>query len=533
LVRLVDANQPDPDFLRDLQEAAAEDAQTPLSARTVTPPPQALAAATASLCEKTLAVIPGFEVLGELGRGGMGVVYKARQLGLNRIVALKMIRPRSDDSPDAAVLARFRTEAEAVARLKHPHIVPVYAFGEHAGQPYFALEFIDGTTLAGKLVNILLDAQGQPHVADFGLARDLHGDHRTGEGAVLGTPAYMAPEQASGRIGELGPATDVFGLGTILYHLLTGRPAYQGADRLALVKQASRGEVTPPRQVNPRIPRALAAICMKAVAADSKQRQASAAVLEQELRRYLRRPRRLAVAAGLVGVLALTALVVALVAWRPAATPEIPSGREKPAMSAALTGDLNVRIWTPGGKGKRGWKVQEMDRGAVPVHNREWVHLEARLNQPAHAYLLWVDSEGTATPLYPWNQGEKLKVLDLAAPPPEAPPQQVVDSPSQIERGWEMEGPSGLETILLLARRQPLDVRLADVLGKLKPAPLDNPREVVVRGFDRDVAIEPVNLFRRPGKQAQEIDDSLLQMMGRLQPHFDVIRAVRFAHLEQ
>jgi hypothetical protein len=124
-------------------------------------------------------------------------------------------------------------------------------------------------------------------------------------------------------------------------------------------------------------------------------------------------------------------------------------------------------------------------------------------------------------------------VLDLAVPPPAVPPQQVVDNPTEIERGWPMEGPSGLETILLLARREPLDVKLAEVLGKLKPAPFDNPREVVVRGFDRDVAIEPVNLFRRPGKQAQEIDDALLQMMGRLQPHFDVIRAVRFAHVEK
>jgi predicted Ser/Thr protein kinase len=359
-----------------------------------------------SSISRSLPQVPGYEVLEVLGRGGMGVVYKARQLGLNRTVALKMICSAPGAVPDSSVLARFRTEAEAVARLKHPHIVPVYAYGEHAGQPYFALELIDGTTLARKLdgtpwpprqaaelvstlagavhyahqrgilhrdlkpANILLDAQGQPYVTDFGLARDLHGDNRTSEGVVLGTPTYMAPEQASGRTGELSPATDVFGLGAILYQLLTGRPVYQGPDQMAVVKQASRGEVTPPRQVNPRIPRSLAAICMKALAADPKQRYASAAVLEQELRGYLQRPRRLALAAGVAGLLAVVVLVVALV-WRPAATPGVPSGRETPAVPVALTGDLNVRIWTPGGKGKRGWKVQEMDRGAVPVKNGE------------------------------------------------------------------------------------------------------------------------------------------------------------------
>jgi serine/threonine-protein kinase len=477
--------------------------------------------ASSGAAEAALPDIPGYEVLGELGRGGMGVVYKARQLGLNRTVALKMLRSQPGGVPSDSVLARFRTEAEAVAKLKHPHIVPVYAFGEHRGRPYFALEFIEGTTLAGRLkgppwpprqaaalvatlagathyahrqgilhrdlkpANILLDAQGQPHITDFGLARDLHGCGLTSEGAVLGTPAYMAPEQAAGRTGELSPATDVFGLGAILYHLLTGRPVYQGPDRTAVVQQACRGAVTPPLRVNPGVPRSLAAICMKALAAGHKQRQGSAAVLEQELRRYLGRPRRLAVAGGLAGLLVLAVLVVALV-WGSAGTPGGPSNRETPAGPAALTGDLNVRIWTPGGKGKRGWKVQEMDRGAVPVRNGEWVHLEARLNQPAHVYLLWVDSQGQPTPMYPWNRGTELEVLDLAVPPPEVPAERVVDSPTQFERGWPMEGPSGLETILLLARREPLDVKLADVLGKLKPAPFDNPREVVVRGFDRD-----------------------------------------------
>jgi hypothetical protein len=394
---------------------------------------------------------------------------------LNRTVALKMISAPPGVVPDGSVLARFRTEAEAVARLKHPHIVPVYAFGEHAGQPYFALELIDGTTLARQLdgtpwpprqaaalvstlagavhyahqrgilhrdlkpANILLDARGQPYVTDFGLARDLHGDQRTSEGAVLGTPAYMSPEQASGRTGELGPATDVFGLGAIFYQLLTGRPVYQGTDQVAVVKQAGRGEVTPPRQVNPRIPRALAAICLKALAADARQRQPSAAVLEQELRRYLGRSRRVAVAGGLAGLLALVVLTLTLMPYlRP----------------AARTAPLELQLSLSAAKKGNDQRLFALDEpNVLPLRAGDALRVEARSSRPAYFYVLNMDAEGKVWPLYPWRRNDWDNV------PGERPRDSyTIPEDPQRDASKLTPGPSGVESVVVLAR----ETRLSD-----------------------------------------------------------------------
>src|SRR5207244_4254217 len=161
--------------------------------------------------------LPGYEILGELGRGGMGVVYKARHLSLNRIVALKMIL--SGGHASAAELSRFRAEAEAVARLQHPHVIQVYEVGEHAGRPYFSL--------AKKL-----DAVGQ-----------------TASGAIMGTPSYMAPEQAAGKTKEVGPAADVYGLGAMLYDLLTGRPPFKAATAMDTVLQVLMDDPVPVRRL--------------------------------------------------------------------------------------------------------------------------------------------------------------------------------------------------------------------------------------------------------------------------------------------
>jgi predicted Ser/Thr protein kinase len=506
--------------------------------------------------------VPGFEVLGKLGEGGMGVVYKAQQVGLNRLVALKMIRPRR--GLGARVLSRFRAEAEAVAWLKHPHIVPVYAFGEHDGQPYFALEYVVGGSLADRLegrawptrpavelvatlagaiqhahergiihrdlkpANVLLDEEGRPHITDFGLAhRVQEGEGLTLDGDVLGTPGYMAPEQAVGLAKEVGPAADIFGLGAILYNLLTGLPPHQGPDVRTTLREAAAGRVVPLRQVNPRVSRRLERICMKALAADPTQRHSSAAALEQDLRRYLARPRLLAVA-GVTAALVVLILLAAL-GWpwsspTPATVPHDDSVAALP--STVLSGNLTVRVWTPGVRLKRGLKVE--DPGALPVRTGEQVHVEAHLTEPAFVYILWVDGKGEVDALYPWSREQ-----DWKGPPPSVEPKQVVHSPPEIEKGWPIEGPSGLETVLLLARRTPLpaEVKLAEVLGKIPPAPLGpDLREVVVRGFDRDRPSEPMDLHRRPAKEAREIDDALLHLLGKLQPHFEMIRAVQFAH---
>ena len=210
-----------------------------------------------------LPVIPGYEVLGVLGRGGMGVVYRAWQKGLNRSVAVKMVHAWTQADPK--VLSRFRVEAEAVARLQHPHIVQVHEVGEHAGSPFLVLELVEGRSLAAWLAgtprparpaaelletlaravhyahrqgvvhrdltpaNVLLTADGRPKITDFGLAKLIigGGDLRTQTGELLGTPSYMAPEQAASRHQAIGAATDVYALGAILYELLTGRPPFK------------------------------------------------------------------------------------------------------------------------------------------------------------------------------------------------------------------------------------------------------------------------------------------------------------------
>ena len=252
-----------------------------------------------------------YELIEELGRGGMGVVYKARQISLNRPVALKMIKSAALASDDE--LRRFQNEAEAVAALDHPHIVPILEVGEHDGQRYFSMKLIGGTSLDKKLAdyaadpkaaarlvttaaeavhhahqrgilhrdlkpaNILLDERGEPHVTDFGLAKRVEGDSElTHTGAILGTPAYMAPEQASGRRGAVTTASDVYGLGAVLYALLTGRAPFRG--RLGRRRRSSRsasGRPTPPSKINPRAPRDLEVICLKCLEKDPARRYAS------------------------------------------------------------------------------------------------------------------------------------------------------------------------------------------------------------------------------------------------------------------
>jgi tetratricopeptide (TPR) repeat protein len=265
--------------------------------------------------------LAGYEILGELGRGGMGVVYRARQTGLKRLVALKMIL--AGPHAGAEQLARFRAEAEAVARLKHPNIIEIHEIGEACGRPYFALEFVEGGTLdkkqagtplapreAAALVatlaramqhahghgivhrdlkpgNVLLTADGTPKVSDFGLAKRLDVPGQTSVGAVLGTPSYMAPEQARGQAEAIGPRTDVYGLGAILYELLTGRPPFKAATTTDTLMQVMTVEPVPPRRLLPRLSRDLETVCLKCLEKEPHKRYASAHELADDLGRFL------------------------------------------------------------------------------------------------------------------------------------------------------------------------------------------------------------------------------------------------------
>jgi WD40 repeat protein/tRNA A-37 threonylcarbamoyl transferase component Bud32 len=264
--------------------------------------------------------IPGYEILAELGRGGMGVVYKARQTKLQRLVALKMILAGGHAS--AADLARFRTEAESIARLQHPNIVQVFEIGEHEGKAFFSLEYCDGGSLAEKLkgtplppkeaamlvetlaralasahekgivhrdlkpANILLGKESAPKISDFGLARKLDEASQTATGAVMGTPSYMAPEQAGGKGKEVTAAADIYALGAILYECLTGRPPFKAATPLDTVLQVINDDPVPPTKLQSKTPRDLETICLKCLQKEPGKRYASAVALAEDLRRF-------------------------------------------------------------------------------------------------------------------------------------------------------------------------------------------------------------------------------------------------------
>lgn len=265
------------------------------------------------------ASVPGFEILDELGRGGMGVVYKSRQIKLNRDVALKMVLAGSG----RVEAARFLAEAEAVAAVRHPNVVQVYDFGGSDECPYLAMEYLDGGTLAGaikasgrlgpkeaavlvekvargvqavhdhgivhrdiKPSNVLFDEVGEPKVTDFGLAKRDAGCDLTATNAVMGTPAYMAPEQAAGRTKFVGPAADVYALGVVLYECLTGRVPFAADDPWSVVRQVIEDAPEPVRKRAPDVPRDLELICLKCLEKDPRARYPTAAALADDLRRF-------------------------------------------------------------------------------------------------------------------------------------------------------------------------------------------------------------------------------------------------------
>jgi serine/threonine protein kinase len=288
--------------------------------------------------------IPGYEVLGVLKQGGMGIVYKARQVKVDRLVAIKMIL--AGRHAGAAQLSRFRTEAEAVGRLRHPNVVQIHEAGECGGQPFFSMEYVEGGSLADRLAtgpmpsreaarlleilartmqtaheqgiihrdlkpaNILLapgrelssekaDAVGSrlegcvPKIADFGLAKKLTGetpaagDAITQTFAIMGTPSYLAPEQAAGQNRTIGPAADIHALGAILYEMVTGRPPFQGETTFDTLEQVRFRDPVPPSQLQPRCPRDLETICLKCLRKEPGQRYASAGELADDLALFL------------------------------------------------------------------------------------------------------------------------------------------------------------------------------------------------------------------------------------------------------
>lgn len=379
--------------------------------------------------------VPGYEILEELGRGGMGVVYKARQVGLNRTVALKMILSGAHASRND--VERFRREAEAIARLRHENIVQVYQIDEHEGRPFFSMEFVGGGSLADRIqgkpqparesaamveqlaravhvaheagivhrdlkpANVLLaacssaDSITKPQasiakITDFGLAKRLEEDQsRTKTGDILGTPNYMAPEQASGKISLIGPATDVHALGAMLYEMLTGRPPYGKTTLLDTLEQVRSHDAMPARQVEQSVPRDLEVICQKCLRKIPGERYASAQELADDLRRFLdgdpirarpmswaerayktvlRHPVRVGIA-----VLALIAVGVFLLLLR---TREEPIHDEKVVRSTAsqVRRKLFERMYQA--RTPEGWIINDLSPKSDPTFE-QWSHAQA------------------------------------------------------------------------------------------------------------------------------------------------------------
>jgi WD40 repeat protein len=371
--------------------------------------------------------IPGYEILGELGRGGMGVVYRARQTKLNRLVALKMILAGAHAGEDDR--RRFLPEAEAVARLQHPNIVQIHEVGEADGHPFFSLEFCPGGSLAAKLAgtplppgeaarlvevlaravqaaheagvvhrdlkpaNVLLSLSGRsqsgadpdpgsaplserplnewvPKVTDFGLAKKLDdAAGPTASGAIMGTPSYMSPEQAAGKAKQIGPAADVYALGAVLYELLTGHPPFKAATALDTVLQVVSEAPVPPGRLQPKLPRDLETVCLKCLHKEPHRRYASAEALADDLRRFLDGE---PVRARPVG------------AWEQAAK----WAKRRPAVAALAAALVGV---TALGFGLVTWQWQRAERAGHTAAER--ADAEGRARQEAAAALERAESE--------------------------------------------------------------------------------------------------------------------------------------------
>lgn len=525
---------------------------------------------TALLGEVPETIGPRYRVQRTLGTGSFGTVYLAQDSQLNRLVAIKVPHPYRMEcsSVDASV-----QEGQNLAALDHPHIIPVYDIGQMPnGSTYLVSKYVQGNTLAERIAqgslarsevirivaaladalhhshthglvhrdvkpgNVLIDEQGTPYLADFGLAL-LEKDVGTWSGTT-GTPAYMSPEQAQGHSSQLDGRADIFSLGIMLYEMLTGRRPFRGNSHSELLNQILTLEVRPPRQWDDTIPMELERICLKALQKDMTLRYSTAKDMGNELRAMEKMPapksfsnavssdlKKKYLVGGLVAFLMiiLTVPVVILLLNANKESPNLPSSTR----IGPLTSELNIYVFRPGSE--EGLEIgQHSD--AVPVRTGDGVQVHVKLNQPGYVYILWLDGKGTIHPYYPWEIRNNHRSFQFL---PE-PLTKVVEFKYPPATGTVATGPSGLETIILVARLTPLpsDFDWETMIPEdTRTFPLRKEREVVIRSWDRgeNRVRRVLDQDRGPSTEMVKIDTPLSQLMERLQPHFDSIRAVRFA----
>jgi serine/threonine protein kinase len=575
--------------------------------------------------------IPGYQVLGLLGSGGMGDVYRARDDRLKREVALKVMRRAGDPSSRA----RFQTEAEAVARLRHPHIVQIHEVGQWQppGQsdpaPYLSLEFVPGGNLqavlrdgplspdeASHLLEVLARAMhaahaaglvhrdlkpanvlladpvpgnsgslrfGFPRIADFGLVRQLDADQRLSvEGQVMGTPTYMAPEQAEGQ-SEVGPPADVWALGVILYEALTGRVPFQGANITATLSQVCQAQPKPLRQLRGEVPAGLESICLRCLEKDPARRYPSAAALADDLARFRSAgpllqptgsyspapapsprhnsglaslispptppPPRLSRRSLLLGATGLTLALATggLLFWRPWQA-RIPSPEQQPDTLPPLKGDLDVVIYESSGV-----KIDEFEAGsanrqrlrlhdrlALPLRPRDWIRIDATVTRPAYLYVIWIGTDGTATPLWPWLSPDRERLATWTDPRAEELPRDRLTLPRDAYSKKDImplgEGPPGVETLLLLARDRVLsDDDVADLARLLAPQARKPVVDMVLALWleNGDRVLDEAN--RAPivgkGQDTRDVEQQVRTVMRQVHERLGYVRGVCFGNL--
>jgi predicted Ser/Thr protein kinase len=545
-----------------------------------------------------------YQILERLGKGGMGAVYLALDTTLERKVALKVGRLRRADARQAG--ERFLREARAAAGLQHEGICRVLDYGVQGGIHFLTMEYIQGRPLTSlveagqpleparaaglvhrvalalaaahrqgvvhrdlKPANIMLDERDQPRVVDFGLARREQDAALTRPGTLLGTPAYMSPEQVEGT--PTDARTDIYGLGVILYELLTGRRPFSGVAVSQLMYQIVHGDLQPPSAHRPGLDATLEAACLKAMSRSPQDRFATMDELGAALQAFLASssaatqsyvptgeakarvaprplwPRIKAAVSRNRWAAALTVLAIiglgtlgyfAFVAQRAPAERE-PGGKaesspagihgQKPTLQSAFKGWIDVRVWEEGNPDRRGLRLNQAD--ALPLRAKDKIRLEAKLNRPAYLYVFWIDAEGRAQPVYPWKPGH------WETRPEKEEPVSALDLPPDPGDGWEMEkGTAGMETLVMLVRETPLsqtqEKELHSLLAGLSEQSMQNAGAAV--WFENgevvhDEADRGPNLFN-----AKKIDDPVVQtqrlLRKKLAPLCDYCRAVSFAN---